>query len=48
MKEINIDYLHSHTTNDISKNIFMKYKFIEDRDYVGSNNETVYSMLKYI
>jgi GNAT superfamily N-acetyltransferase len=48
MKDINIDYLHAHITNNISKNIFLKYNFIEDNNYIGSNNEIVYSMLKYI
>jgi ribosomal protein S18 acetylase RimI-like enzyme len=48
MKEINIDYLHSHAINNISKKIFLKHNFIEDNNYIGLTNNEIYSMIKYL
>jgi len=48
MQQINVEYLHTHATNTISKGIFLKYKFIEDSNYTSVTNEQVYSLFKYI
>ena len=42
-KKINIDYVHCHVENPISKNLFLKKGFVEDVD-----KDNTLSMLKFI
>jgi ribosomal protein S18 acetylase RimI-like enzyme len=43
-KEIDIDHIYCHAENEISKNIFLKCGFMQDKDI----NNTTYLMCKYI
>lgn len=48
MKEINIEYLYTHAENDISRTLFIKNGFIEDKTFNSINNENIYLMSKYL
>ena len=48
MKEINIEYLYTHAENDISRMLFIKNGFIEDKTFNSVNNENIYLMSKYL
>ena len=43
MKELNIDYLHTHAENEISETIFLKNGFMEDKKFDFAS-----LMIKYI
>jgi len=47
-KNIGIDYIHVQAENEISKNIFLKKGFIENSNFIYSNKNTIYIMLKFI
>jgi len=48
MKEINIEYLFTHAENDISRMLFIKNGFTEDKTFNSLNNENIYLMSKYL
>jgi ribosomal protein S18 acetylase RimI-like enzyme len=47
MKELNIEFLHTHAINNYSRKIFENNNFIED-NYILLNNNKIYKMYKYI
>ena len=46
-KKINIDYIYCHAENEISRNLFLKNAFIEDK-ILNINNNNIYIMSKFI
>lgn len=49
MSELNIDYLHTHTENEIALTLFLTNGFVEDNTINESNsNEKIYVMSKYL
>jgi ribosomal protein S18 acetylase RimI-like enzyme len=48
MRELNIEYLHTHAESEISRMLFLKNGFMEDNQFTSINNDTIFSMSKYL
>ena len=48
MKELNIEYLHTHAESEISRMLFLKNGFMEDNQFISVNNDTIFVMCKYL
>jgi len=48
VKKYKLDYIHCHADNKISKSLFEKNKFIENKEFGTSNDNLAWSMSKYV
>lgn len=48
MKELNIEYLHTHAESEVSRMLFLKNGFMEDNQFTSINNDTIFVMSKYL
>lgn len=47
-KKLGVEYIHCHAETDVSRNLFLKQGFIEDKIITGVDNKNIYLMSKFV